>query len=414
MAPESVTDFIKRHDIGRLPELLPLRYQRMQANAFAFFRGTAPLYYHRFGAETRMRDCPTAWLCGDAHVENFGSFRGNNGLVYFDLNDFDEAVRGPVLWDVGRLTVSVLLAAAEFGLSAAEQHLLACHVLATYAAALAAGKAYWLERTTATGVVRTLLRNVAQREPGDLLKTRALNKGDKGGWQFLLTPTLRPLRRSEQRIVRASVEAGNQAPDPSYGAVLDVAQRIAGIGSLGVARYALLVKHRNSDKLPKLLDLKQALPSAAGQIVGVPQPTWPSEAHRVVQTQTWLQAVSPALLQPMSLDGQPFVLRTLQPVADKLDFASLPHHKAAFRTAVPQFAQVLAWAHLRAAGHLDAAGPDTLQLFGAAHSRWQEPILRFAMQAAAQVRADYHDFSAACDRGEVPLPSLSKKTKPRL
>ena len=86
MAPESVTDFIKRHDIGRLPELLPLRYQRMQANAFAFFRGTAPLYYHRFGAETRMRDCPTAWLCGDAHVENFGSFRGNNGLVYFGMS----------------------------------------------------------------------------------------------------------------------------------------------------------------------------------------------------------------------------------------------------------------------------------------------------------------------------------------
>ena len=411
MAPESVTDFIKRHDAGRLPDLLPLRYQRMQANAFAFFRGSAPLYYHRFGSETRLRDCPTAWLCGDAHVENFGSFRGSNGLVYFDLNDFDEAVRGPVLWDVGRLTVSVLLAAAEFGLSAAEQHLLACHVLATYAAALATGKAYWLERTTATGVVETLLRNVAQRGPGELLHTRALNKGNKGGWQLLRTPTLRPLRRPAQTTVRAAVEAELQVPDPSYGAVLDMAQRIAGVGSLGVTRYALLVKHRNPDKLPKLLDLKQALPSAAGQVVGVPQPTWPSEAHRVAQTQIWLQVVSPALLQPMSLGGQPFVLRTLQPVADKLDFASLPHRKAAFRTAVPQFAQLLAWAHLRAAGHLDASGPDALQLFGAAHDRWQEPILRFAMQAAAQVRADYHDFSAACQRGEVPLPSISKESK---
>jgi len=156
MAPESVADFIMRHDAGRLPDLLRLRYQRMQTNAFAFFRGSAPLYYHRFGTDARLHASPMAWLCGDAHVENFGSFRGENGLVYFDLNDFDEAVRGPVLWDVGRLTVSVLLAAAEFGLSTAEQHLLACHVLATYARALATGKAYWLERTTATGVVKKI------------------------------------------------------------------------------------------------------------------------------------------------------------------------------------------------------------------------------------------------------------------
>ena len=403
---ESVAEFITRHDAGRLPDLLPLRYQRMQANAFAFFRGSAPLYYHRFGTDSRLRDSPTAWLCGDAHVENFGSFRGDNDLVYFDLNDFDEAVRGPLLWDVGRLTVSVLLAAAEFGLATAEQHLLACHVLATYAAALAAGKAYWLERTTATGVVKQLLRNVENRGPQALLHTRA---GAEGGWHLLQTPALHPLRGPEREKVRAAIEAWRRAqPVPPCGPVLDVAQRVAGVGSLGVLRYALLVEHRYPHKLPKLLDLKQAPPPAPGHVAGVPQPAWASDAHRVVYAQRWLQAVPPALLQPLAFDGQPFVLRSLQPVADKLAFATLPHRKAAFRKAVPQFAQLLAWAHLRAAGHWGAAGPDALQTFGSAHDGWRADVLRFAFQARAQVGADYREFSAACHRGDVPLPQSSK------
>lgn len=409
MVSESVTEFIRHRDAGRLPDLLTLRYQRMQATAFAFFRGSAPLYYHRFGMDACLRDSPTAWLCGDAHVENFGSFRGDNDLVYFDLNDFDEAVRGPVLWDVGRLAVSVLLAAAEFGLSTAEQYLLGCHVLATYAAALAAGKAYWLERTTATGVVKQLLRNVTGRTPSDLLHTRAR---EDGGWHLLHTPALHPLRGPAQAKVRAAVEAWRRAqPVPPCGPVLDVAQRVAGVGSLGVPRYALLVEHRNSLKPPKLLDLKMAPPSAAGSGLDMPQPTWVSEADRVVQVQCWLQAVPPALLHTLAVDGQPFVLRTLQPVADKLDFASLPHRKAAFRAAVPQFAQLLAWAHLRAAGHQGTAGPDALQTFGSAQKGWRSDVLRFALRAATQVRADYQDFLAASRRGEVPLPPHSQPSK---
>ena len=409
MASESVTDFIKHCDAGRLPDLLTLRYQRMQATPFAFFRGSAPLYYHRFGMDTCLRDSPMAWLCGDAHVENFGSFRGDNDLVYFDLNDFDEAVRGPVLWDVGRLAVSVLLAAAEFGLSTAEQYLLACHVLATYATALAVGKAYWLERMTATGVVKQLLQNVIGRTPNDLLHTRAR---EDGGWHLLHTPTLHPLRGPAQAKVRAAVEAWRRAqPVPPCGPVLDVAQRVAGVGSLGVPRYALLVEHRNPLKSPKLLDLKMAPPSAAGSGLNMPQPTWVSEADRVVQVQCWLQAVPPALLHTLAVDGQPFVLRTLQPVADKLDFASLPHRKAAFRAAVPQFAQLLAWAHLRAAGHQSTAGPDALQTFGSAQKGWRSDVLRFALRAAVQVRADYQDFLAASRRGEVPLPPRPQPSK---
>jgi uncharacterized protein (DUF2252 family) len=130
---DSIADFFTRYDAGRRPELLPLRYYRMQGDAFAFFRGSAPLFYQEFGRAVLLRNSPVAWLCGDAHVENFGSYRGGNGLVYFDANDFDEAVRGPLLWDVARLVVSLLLAGTYLGLSPAQRKAAARTALSAYA-----------------------------------------------------------------------------------------------------------------------------------------------------------------------------------------------------------------------------------------------------------------------------------------
>lgn len=389
----SVTAFIRQHDAGRLAALLPLRYQRLRSSAFAFFRGTAPLYYHRFAAAPTLLASPTAWLCGDAHVENFGSYRADNGLVYFDINDFDEAVRGPVLWDVGRLTTSVLLAATEWGMPPAEGLLLGCQLLAEYAAALAVGKAYWVERATATGVVGRLLRGTTQRGPRQLLRGRA-RYTDGDGWHLCAGPAVQLLSRAEHATAWAALHAWQHSqPGSSCGRLLDVAQRVAGIGSLGVRRYAVLAEHRHPRPLPGLFDFKQAAPAAAAGL-GFAQPTWASEAQRVVQAQTWLQAVPPSRLQAVSLQGEPFVLRALQPVADHLAFDTLAHRKRALRSALPTFARLLAWAHLRAAGHLGAAGPDALRAFGQAHADWRTGVLAFAQQAAQQVRADHAAFCA--------------------
>ncbi|QKG51876.1 DUF2252 family protein [Hymenobacter sp. BRD67] len=299
--PASLSAFFQLHDAGRVPVLLPLRYHRMQADALAFFRGSAPLYYARFGAAEAVAGGPVGWLCGDAHVENFGSYRGGNKLVYFDLNDFDEAVLGPLLWDIGRLVVSARLAAAHFGLALAEQQTCVKQLLLAYTSALAAGKAYLLERATAHGLVRQLLKAVQQRRQRDLLAGRASRRG---GWHLRAckSPTLRPLPLAEYLAVRHAVEAWRQQqPSPPCGPLLDVAGRIAGVGSLGVPRYAILAQSRQVGKLPLLLDLKLALPAAPLAFCAVPQPVWPTEAARVVAAQGYMQAVCPALLQPLTL-----------------------------------------------------------------------------------------------------------------
>ena len=105
-------------DKGRVERLVPLKYGRMLASPFAFFRGSAILQAHD------LKHTPNTGLfhpiCGDAHLMNFGGYGTPERQLAFDLNDFDEAYPGPWEWDLKRLVASLELAARHLGLSAAE------------------------------------------------------------------------------------------------------------------------------------------------------------------------------------------------------------------------------------------------------------------------------------------------------
>ena len=109
-----VVSRILRYNAGREPERLALKYDAMRKSKLAFFRGTAHLFWE--DAHTSRKSLPTAplgWACGDLHLENFGTFQGDNGLTYFDLNDFDEAALAPITWEVARLLASVYVGASS-------------------------------------------------------------------------------------------------------------------------------------------------------------------------------------------------------------------------------------------------------------------------------------------------------------
>ncbi|HEX9129579.1 MAG TPA: DUF2252 family protein, partial [Gemmatimonadaceae bacterium] len=96
-------DRIERFNAGREPERLALKYRDMCKSPFAFFRGTAHLFWEDLAARgSALPKSPLVWACGDLHFENFGSFQGDNGLSYFDLNDFDESALAPATWEVSR------------------------------------------------------------------------------------------------------------------------------------------------------------------------------------------------------------------------------------------------------------------------------------------------------------------------
>ena len=102
-----------KQSVGRLPDLIPIRYGRMLESPFAYFRGAAlPMAYD-------LSTTPVTGLavqaCGDAHLSNFGLFGSAERRLVFDINDFDETLPGPWEWDVKRLAASLEIAARDNG-----------------------------------------------------------------------------------------------------------------------------------------------------------------------------------------------------------------------------------------------------------------------------------------------------------
>ena len=108
-------EVLHQSDRGRLPELLPIRYGRMQQSPFAFFRGSAAVMAWDLSKTpaTGVR----VQACGDCHASNFGGFASPERQLLFDINDFDETLQAPWEWDVKRLAASVVLASRELGMS---------------------------------------------------------------------------------------------------------------------------------------------------------------------------------------------------------------------------------------------------------------------------------------------------------
>jgi uncharacterized protein (DUF2252 family) len=391
---------IQAFNAWREAEGLALKYRAMRASPYAFLRGTCHLFYQQLPRVGSLKSAPLAWVCGDLHLQNFGSYKGDNRLAYFDINDFDESALAPASWDLVRLLTSVWVSTGSREGSTSQARELCRAFLDAYAAALSEGKSYWVERDTAQGLVREVLEGLRSRERGDFLDARTTRKGKQ---RRLLVDGKRalPVSPSQRAAVTNFIEAfAAKQPDPSFYKVLDVARRIAGTGSLGLQRYAILVKGKGSSDGNYLLDLKQATPSSLLPRLKNAQPAWESEAHRVVALQRRLQAVAMAFLQPVSVHGQAFVLRGLQPSEDRIALDQPGLTVPQLMQTIGDMGRMVAWAHLRGAGRDGSAIADELIDFGA-RKKWKPALLDAALACADQLRRDAAVFNAACDDGAL-------------
>ena len=393
-----VAETIARFNAGRDPERLAMKYKAMRTSPFVFLRGTCHLFYERLPQAGVLDDAPPVWICGDMHLENFGSYKADNGLVYFDNNDFDEACLAPNLAELARLLTSVLAGAADLKLSRA-QALALCHTaVEAYGAALAFGKARWVERETSSGMVRDLFDALASRTRAAHLDRRTTLKGKT---RTLKVDGKKALPVSDER--RAAVTQFMQQfaageSDPDFYRVLDVARRIAGTGSLGVDRYVILVEGKGSPDGNYLLDLKEALPSSVAPHVRTPQPAWRTEAERVVEIQRRNQAVSQAFLHAVDFNQRSYVLRSLQPSEDRVALQDWDGKLPRLEAVVGSMAELSAWAHLRSGGRQKSSIADEMIAFGN-RADWHSPLIELATQCAAQVAADWKTYCDAYDRG---------------
>lgn len=397
MTPDAASQ-IEHFNAGRDPERLQLKLAAMRASPFAFLRGSCHLFYAGMARGGVHKTAPQGWICGDLHFENFGSYLGDNGLAYFDINDFDESALAPLTWDLVRFLASVEVGAKALQVGEAKARRLCAAFVEAYADALALGKPYWVERDTATGLVRDLMSDLRCRDHASFIAKRTHVKGRH---RVLTTDGDKALPASDKQ--RARVETFLQGfaktdPDRRLHGVLDVARRIAGTGSLGVERYVILMRGDRSAERHQLLDLKVSSASSLAPRLKIAQPRFVSHAARIVATQRRLQAVPMDYLHAVRFAGRPAVLRGLQPSEDRVDLDRAGGDMKSLMPLVATMGRIVAWAHLRSAGQAGAAGPDELIAF-AQRTTWRQPLLETAADCAAQVRKDAAAYAAAWDAG---------------
>lgn len=426
--PPNLMQRIADYNRDRDPRFVALKYQKMGEDAFAFLRGTAHLFYedwlgpssHHPEREIQIaqfNQAPLVWACGDLHLENFGTYKGRDRQVYFDINDFDEAALAPCSWDLLRWLTS-LWVAGQSGLDLPTSTLLELseHFLGSYREALIAGRHSAIDLHTAQGPVLNLLQDLEDRKRQDLLEEHLDLSGDGGDRdggdrdfpkdaQLKIDGKKRlPLDPGIQQAIQTGIANWAKAlpqtdafpSDPDFFTVLDSARRIAGNSSLGLDRYLVLVAGKGKDQR-YLLDLK-AQRSSVLQAYWPQQPPWPSEAHRVVELERRSQWAPPALLSSIALEipdsagGAYFVLRELQPSRDKIAIADLK--PKAYAKMVQTQAEVTAYLQMRSAGRQGSATLDQMIAYGEDEA-WSPGLIQAAQIFSQQVLQDFRAFQTA-------------------
>jgi uncharacterized protein (DUF2252 family) len=391
-----IVEAVFSYNAGREPERLAMKYARMTQSPFVFLRGTCHLFYDALPDTPLFRAAPPAWCCGDLHFENFGSYKGDNRLVYFDINDFDEAALAPATWDMVRLLTSIQCGSDALNATHDEAMAASQSCLDAYRSALIAGKPLWVERETSVGLVNDLLTALQESNRAVFLDKRTICKGKK---RSIKVDGVKALAASDAQKALVTEFMGRFAttqPNPEFFQVLDIARRIAGTGSLGVERYVMLVEGKGSPDGNYLLDIKEAKPSAMAPRLaglGIEQPAWPDEASRVVAIQQRMQAVDLAFLQPVKLGNLPCILRGLQASGDRVAIGEWGKKLDRLKEVVATMGRILAWDQLRGAGRSGAASADELASF-AQGTGWMTEILDAASAMTVTTRQQWQTFTA--------------------
>ncbi|MFD5752618.1 DUF2252 domain-containing protein [Streptomyces sp. NPDC127033] len=403
------------------PAAFRVKFRKMAASAFAFYRGTACLFYNDLaregtgaGADGPFLDERTGrvWIHGDLHAENFGTYMDANGRLIFNVNDFDEAYIGPFTWDLKRFAASLALIGYQKALSDAQ----ITELVEIYAGAyrervhaLATGAKndevppFTLD--TAQGPLLTALRSARSLTRFSLLDSmteireyeRRFAPGD--GSIELDAATRYKILAAFDGYLETLPESSLTRPD-SYRVKDVVGRRGIGIGSAGLPSYNILLEG-NSDALENdvVIYLKQAQTPAVSRHItdGAVRGYFQHEGHRTVISQRALQAHADPWLGWTELDGAGQLVAEVSPYAVDLDWSDLddPEEIAAV---VADLGRATATMHAAAddeSGHslvpfsteraIDAAIAADEDGFGAL-------LVEFAHRYGARARADHQIF----------------------
>ncbi len=388
-------ELLHRAGAERLPSLVGLKYQRMSMSAFIYFRGAAAVMAYDLSLAANSE--VVTQLCGDAHVQNLGSYAGLDNRLTFDINDFDETVRGPFEWDIKRMAASILLAGHDAKLKksscigAAESFLSAYCGLVQELSLMPVLEAarYQVRRLTGVAPISKVLRKAERATP--VHARDRLMEQTKKGFQFRTEPPLlHRIMGEEREAVLAALPEYMESLSPECCHLFrqftarDVGFKVVGTGSIGLRDYCVYMEGNGSDD-PLLLQIKQEAPSVYAPYLPDMATALPAnQGQRVVEGQRAMQLQSDPLLGWTALHGQGYLVRQLN------------DHKAAIDTAelngagLEEYGTVCG--EMLARGHARAGDAHMLAGYIGDGKQFIAAILAFAEGYAAQTMSDWEHF----------------------
>ncbi|MFI2214639.1 DUF2252 domain-containing protein [Streptomyces sp. NPDC020141] len=417
------------------PAAFRVKFRKMAASAFAFYRGTASLFYRDLEQEHTGRGdhgihsgpylderTSRVWIHGDLHAENFGTYMDSNGRLIFNVNDFDEAYVGPFTWDLKRLAASLAL----IGYTKAFSDEQISELVRIYAAAyrerihvLASGakedEVPPFSLDTAEGPLLDALRDARSLTRFSLLDSmteirdfeRRFSPG--GGSIELDAATRYKVLAAFDGYLETLPESSLTRPD-SYRVKDVVGRRGIGIGSAGLPSYNILLEG-NSDALENdvVIYMKQGQTPAVSRHIDDPavRGYFRHEGHRTVISQRALQDHADPWLGWTELDGAGQLVAEVSPYAVDLDWSDIddPREIAAVVADLGRATATMHGAADDESGHslvpfsteraIDAA-------IAADESGFAELLVDFAHGYGARARADHQIFVDLFRNGRIP------------
>ncbi|XVV09920.1 DUF2252 domain-containing protein [Actinoplanes sp. CA-131856] len=381
---------------ARVPELVPIRMERMVASPWTYFRGAAAVMAADLGAAPHTGI--EVQLCGDAHVLNFGLWATPERQLSFDLRDFDETLRGPFEWDVKRYLASLVVLARDTGRDERVAEAAVRAALRAYREKIgfystADELRIWYDVVTADQLL-DLFAPEEQEQASARLARRARRRTSEGAARKLTQLVDGQLRIVEDPPIRVRLPTGLAADTvQAYHdslpyerrslldrfTLVDAVRQVVGVGSVGMRVHLLLLQGRNGRE-PLFLQLKQAGPSVYEQFLG-PSP-YKSHGERVIRGKRQIQAASDIFL---GWTGDYYVRQFR-------DMKVIPNGALIAPYLVPfaeRCARVLARAHARTGDALAIAG------YIGNGRRFDEAMTHFAITYADQTTLDHAELAAA-------------------
>ena len=416
----SATEILVEQNQNRIRELIPLRFARMLADPFSFYRGSAAV----MAADLAAGPSSGVFVMsgGDAHLSNFGLYAAPQRTLVFDLNDFDEAAVAPTEWDIKRLVTSAIVGGRQAGYSTKNISRIAANVVSKYRDGLRTMldmtvlERYYLrleperyEREVSRNLAAIIAKSAraARGRTSARVFERIMTSGPDGRLRLRENPPILQhiAVEDEEALTNSSREYLTSVPADvalllSHFRLTDMALRVVGVGSVGTRCYLLILT--GPDGTPLILQVKEANRSVLEEYGLVEQPRTLTAAEkalghglRVVDGQRILQAMSDVFLGTLRIAGRDYYVRQFQDMKGSVETQGMAPE--VFGRYVGACALALA------RGHAQSVNASLLRGYIGSGEKVSAAILEWSYAYADKTLDDFHQLRAAAKAGAIEV-----------